>query len=460
MATLKEKVGYGFGDMSSSMFWKIFSYYLPFFYSNIFGLTLADAGLLMLITRIWDAVSDPMMGVIADRTKTRWGRYRPYLLWIAAPFAIAGILLFTTPEWSYSGKLIWAYATYILMMTVYTGINVPYGAMLGVMTDDSNTKTVFSSYRMFFAYGGSFIALGAWEPLCNMFKSMGYGQADSWQYSMIIIACICLCGFLLCFSMTREHVQNVSGESLGKDVKSLLTNSPWWILNGIALLSNFFNTVRGATAAYYFKDCVSTNAFLDFGIFNIVLYAGLFLMIGEVCNMLGVALAVPFSTRLGKKTTYYLALVCLVLFSVLFFFVPDTMTGWWLMMLFQILISICTGIISPLIWSMYADVADYAEHKDGTASTGLIFSSGSMAQKFGGAFAGWAVMALLAAFGYNTAENAVQTPEALNGLKYLMSFIPAGIALLSILVIFIYPLNYSRMQKITADLKERRKETH
>ena len=176
--------------------------------------------------------------------------------------------------------------------------------------------------------------------------------------------------------------------------------------------------------------------------------------------MLGVALAVPFSTRLGKKTTYYLALVCLVLFSVLFFFVPDTVTGWWLMMLFQILISICTGIISPLIWSMYADVADYAEHKDGTASTGLIFSSGSMAQKFGGAFAGWAVMALLAAFGYNTAENAVQTPEALNGLKYLMSFIPAGIALLSILVIFIYPLNYSRMQKITADLKERRKETH
>ncbi len=164
MATLKEKVGYGFGDMSSSMFWKIFSYYLPFFYSNIFGLTLADAGLLMLITRIWDAVSDPMMGVIADRTKTRWGRYRPYLLWIAAPFAIAGILLFTTPEWSYTGKLIWAYATYILMMTVYTDINVPYGAMLGVMTDDSNTKTVFSSYRMFFAYGGSFIALGAWEP--------------------------------------------------------------------------------------------------------------------------------------------------------------------------------------------------------------------------------------------------------------------------------------------------------
>ena len=168
MASLKEKIGYGFGDMSSSMFWKIFSYYLPIFYADIFGLSLGATGMLMLVTRIWDTVSDPMMGAIADRTNTRWGKYRPYLLWIAAPFAIAGCLLFTTPSWGESGKLIWAYATYILMMTVYTGINVPYGSMLGVMTDDSEEKTVFSSYRMFFAYAGSFIALGCWEPLVNM----------------------------------------------------------------------------------------------------------------------------------------------------------------------------------------------------------------------------------------------------------------------------------------------------
>lgn len=457
MATLKEKIGYGFGDMSSSMFWKIFSYYLPFFYSNVFGLSLADAGMLMLITRIWDAVSDPMMGVIADRTHTRWGKYRPYLLWMAVPFAVAGILLFTTPDASPTGKLVWAYVTYILMMTVYTGINVPYGAMLGVMTDDSDTKTVFSSYRMFFAYAGSFIALGAWEPLCNAFGSLGYGPNASWQYAMIVIACFCLVGFLLCFGMTREHVRSVTAKSVGKDMKSLVHNSPWWILNGAALLSNSFNTVRGATAAYFFKDYISTNAFLDFGAFNLVLYAGLFLMVGEVCNMLGVALAVPFSMKLGKKSTYVCSLVCLVVFSVVFFFLPNNTAGWWLMMLFQIVISIFTGIISPLVWSMYADVADYAEHKDGTASTGLIFSSGSMAQKFGGALAGWAVMALLAAFGYNTAEDAVQTPEALDGLKYLMSFIPAAIAALSILMLFVYPLNKHRMEAINAELKLRRK---
>ena len=173
--------------------------------------------------------------------------------------------------------------------------------------------------------------------------------------------------------------------------------------------------------------------------------------------MVGVALTVPLSLRFGKKSTYVLSLVCLVVFSVLFFFVPNNAAGWWLMMIFQILISICTGIISPLVWSMYADVADYAEHKDGTSSTGLIFSSGSMAQKFGGAFAGWAVMALLAWFGYNTAQDAVQTPEALNGLRYLMSFIPAAIAAVSIVVLFIYPLNKSRMEAINAELKERRK---
>ena len=164
--TLKEKIGYGFGDMASSMFWKLFSYFLPFFYSNVFGLGLGDAAILMLVTRIWDAVSDPMMGIIADRTQTRWGKYRPYLLFFAVPFAVAGVLLFTTPD---NGKVFWAYMTYILMMTVYTGINVPYGAMLNTMTTDSDQKSVLSSYRMFFAYAGSFIALFAWEPLCNMF---------------------------------------------------------------------------------------------------------------------------------------------------------------------------------------------------------------------------------------------------------------------------------------------------
>lgn len=458
MASLKEKIGYGFGDMSSSMFWKIFSYYLPFFYSNVFGLSFSDAALLLLVTRIWDAVSDPMMGLIADRTRTRWGKYRPYLLWMAAPFSICGILLFTTPDFDYAGKLIWAYVTYILMMTVYTGINVPYGSMLGVMTDDSDEKTVFSSFRMFFAYGGSFIALSAWQPLCDLFQShMGVSVATSWQFSMTAIAIACFILFICCFAMTRERIKTISTVSIGADFKALLSNAPWWLLIGAALSSNLFNTVRGSAVAYFFADIIGPDmSLVAFGI-KILFYAGLFLSIGEVANMVGVALTVPITHLLGKKTTYIFTNVELVVLSVGFFFVPCTPGGYWTMLILQILISICTGILSPLVWSMYADVSDYAELKYKTASTGLIFSSSSMAQKFGSAFGGAAVMWLLGGMGYiaatPTMPNPVQTPEAIRCLRWLMSFIPAGVALFAIVVVYFYPLTTKKIKEINDELK-------
>ena len=449
--TFREKVGYGFGDMSSSMFWKIFSYYLPFFYSNIFGLTLDQVGLLLVVTRIWDAVSDPMMGILADRTETKWGKYRPYLLIMAVPFALSGIFLFTTPDAPPTMKLVWAYVTYIMMMTVYTGINVPYGAMLGVMTDDSGSKTVLSSYRMFFAYGGSFIALFCWEPLCNALG--GYGTPSGWQHAMFVIAALCLVLFLLCFRMTKEKVKPEAAGSVGKDFKSLLRNAPWWLLVGAALCSNLFNTVRGSTIAYFFNDVISQDAHLNLGPLSFVFYAGLFLSIGEVCNMVGVALAVPFTKALGKKTTYVISLIALIVLSISFFYVP--VTAYWMMLVLQVVISIFTGIISPLVWSMYADVADFAEDREGSSSTGLIFSSGSMAQKFGGAFGGAAVMWMLAGFGYNP-DAAVQTASAVNGLKILMSWIPAAVAALSLIVMFFYPLTTRKMEEIQNSLSLKR----
>ncbi|MBQ9656511.1 MAG: MFS transporter [Prevotella sp.] len=455
---LIEKIGYGFGDMSSSMFWKIFSYYLPFFYSNIFGLSLVDAGVLVLVTRIWDAVSDPMMGVISDRTQTRWGKYRPYLLWVAPFFSICGILLFTTPDLSYGGKLIWAYVTYILMMTVYTGINVPYGAMLGVMTDDSNEKTVFSSFRMFFAYGGSFISLFLWEPLTNLMG--GYNTPGGWFWAMVFIAAACFVMFILCFTLTREHLKTVSTVSVGSDFKALLSNKPWWLLIGAALCFNLFNTVRGATVAYFFQDIIGSNVSLVFFGLMFAFYAGLFLGVGEVSNMVGVASCVPISNRFGKKTTFILVNASLVVLSVLFYFIPCTPTGYWLMLVFQVLISILTGIMSPLVWSMYADVSDYAELEFKTASTGLIFSSSSMAQKFGGAIGGAAVLWLLSGFGYVTdpvilARGPVVQPEAaLECLRWLMSFVPACVALLSMCIVWFYPLTTERIAEINSKLKK------
>ena len=454
MARLREKIGYGMGDMSSSMFWKIFSYYLPIFYSDIFQLTLAQTATLMFVTRFWDTVSDPMMGVVADRTETRWGKYRPYLLWFAAPFAIAGVLLFTTPDWDNQGRLIYAYITYILMMTVYTGINVPYASMLGVMTADSQEKTVFSSYRMFFAYGGSFIALFAWEPLVNLFSSsFSLSTPDSWQGAMIVIAIVCFCLFIGSFLLTREHVKVKGGAGLGNDFKHLLKNAPWWIITAGALCTNLFNTVRGATVAYYFKYYIGENAHISLGTLEFLFFAGLFLAVGEVCNMVGVVSAVPLSKRFGKKTTFIVSALAMAVLSVLFFYVPVSNGGFMTMLLLQILISLFTGIVSPLVWSMYADVADYSTVQNGTSSTALIFSSGSMAQKFGGAIAGSAVLLLFDAFGL-VPNAASQTDTALLGMRLTMSYIPAAIAIIMALVIWIYPLTTSRMQAITNELKE------
>ncbi len=465
MASLKEKIGYGFGDMSSSMFWKIFSYYLPFFYSNVFGLSLADGALLLLISKLWDAVSDPIMGIIADRTSTKWGRYRPYLLWVAVPFAIAGILTFSTPDFSYTGKLIYAYVTYILMMTIYTAINVPYGAMLGVMTDKPEEKTVFSSFRMFFAYAGSFIAIAIFEPLCCCFNKATpdmdaaarlHSEQTSWQLAMIVIGAICAIIFVLCFLWTRERVVNNNQEdrSVLKDVKALGCNGPWWILLLVAISALLFNSIRGGAAAYFFQNYVGDNNIL--WITNegneIRLTTGVYLAVGEIANMIGVILAVPISSFIGKKYTYMFAMSMAAILSIVFFYASES----WLYLSLQIFISIMAGMTFPLLWSMYADVADYSELKNGRSSTGLIFSSSTMAQKFGGAFGSALILWLLSYYGYNTALNSVQNNGALFGLNMLMSWLPGLSCLIAVVALSFYPLSDKKMKDITEQLKKRR----
>lgn len=459
MASLKEKIGYGLGDMSSSMFWKVFSAYLPFFYSNVFGLSLEATATLMLVARIWDAISDPMMGVLADRTHTRWGKYRPYLLWMSLPFAVAGCLLFTTPSDSEAVKTIWAYSTYLLMMTVYTAINVPYGSMLGVMTADSDEKTMFSSYRMFFAYGGSFIVLAAWEPLVRYFNDLQQlpltsPDPNSWQWAMIVVSSICLLLFLLTFALTREHLHPTPSQSVMSDFKALLRNRPWWLLLGGVISFNFLNAIRYTVIPYYFSSMVSQEAQLSFFSWDVLFYAGLFFSVGEISNMAGVALAAPLAHHMSKKTTFLLSLIGIIIVSVAFYFVPTT--AYWSMLALQVLFCLFTGIISPLLWSMYADISDYAELEFKTSSTGLIFSSSSMAQKFGAAFGASGVAALLAWVGYNTSTGAQQSAEALEGLRQLMSFAPALIALISFAFIALYPLGRKRMAIINSRLAKER----
>ncbi|MBP5689650.1 MAG: MFS transporter [Bacteroidales bacterium] len=472
-ARLFEKIGYGFGDFASSMFWKIFSYYLPIFYSDVFGLKPAHAATLLLVTKLYDAISDPLMGIIADRTDTKWGKYRPYLLWIAIPFALIGVFSFYVPESTYTVKHVYAYVMYILMMTVYTAINVPYGAMLGVVTADSREKSVFSSFRMFFAYIGSFVAMGIFwifekmvigQPIVRdgvakldesgnavLAKGVGDASPGQWTMTVAIVASLCAILFILSFLMTREHVKvekkAEAKSSIGSDLKALVSNGPWWLLLGAAIGQLLCGSIRGGVATYYFANILGTNIFLT---------CAVYLTIGEIGQMVGVAFAVPFSEKFGKRNTFIGSLVAVIVFSSLIWFIPvGTSAGLWMLIALQVLVSLAFGVAAPLTWSMFADVADYSELKNGSASTGLIFSSSSMAQKFGGAIGGWLLLTILGVFGYNK-DLAVQAPETLTAIKALMSYIPAIGAVISIGFLSFYPLTPKRMKGIQAELAARR----
>lgn len=458
MIKLTEKIGYGFGDMASSMFWKLFGAYLMIFYTDVFGLPAAAVGTMFLITRIWDSAFDPIVGVVADRTHSRWGKFRPYLLWLAVPFGLIGVLTFFTPDWGPTAKLVYAYVTYSLMMMVYSAINVPYASLLGVMSPDPKERNTLSTFRMMFAYIGSFIALLLFMPLVNFFsggsKEAGEQQMG-WTLAVVVIAVMCVVLFLGCFAWTRERVKPIKTEQnpLKDDLKDLFHNRPWWILLGAGVAALVFNSIRDGATVYYFKYFVVEEEYTSVSLFGVsFVLSGLYLAVGQAANIVGVIAAAPVSNRIGKRNTYMWAMIIATVLSVIFYwFDKDDLV---LIFVFQVLISICAGSIFPLLWSMYADCADYSELKTGNRATGLIFSSSSMSQKFGWAIGtavtGW----LLAFFGFQA--NAVQSEEAISGIKMFLSFLPAVGTVLSVIFISLYPLTEKKMKEITAELEVRR----
>lgn len=456
MIKFKEKVGYGFGDMASSMFWKIFGMYMMFFYTDVFGLAPAAVGTMFLVTRVWDSLIDPVVGVMADRTNSRWGKFRPYILFGAVPFAVIGVLTFVTPDFSDSGKLIYAYATYTLMMMTYSAVNVPYASLLGVISPDPKDRNVLSSYRMFFAYAGSFIALLLVEPLVGLFTDMGDAPSPQrgWTLTVAVIAVMCALLFFLCFKWTKERVKPIAENKnpVTTDLKDLARNYPWWILLGAGVAALVFNSIRDGATIYYFKYYILDTGAVNVGGGLVLTWSTLYLVLGQAANMLGVALAGPVSNRIGKKTTYIGAMAIATVLSVIFYnFAPDQLG---LIFTFQVLISICAGSIFPMLWSMYADIADYSEWKTGRRATGLIFSSSSMSQKLGWAF-GTAVSGWLLGY-YGFEANAAQGDNTIHGIRMLLSYLPAIGTALSVLFISFYPLSEKRVTQITTELEARR----
>ena len=439
---LREKIGYGLGDTASSMLWKLFSVYLMFFYTDICGIDAWVVGVLFLVTRIWDSLLDPVVGLLCDRTSSRWGTFRPWLLWGALPFGALGVLTFYMPEWGAGGKVVYATVTYSLMMIVYSSVNVPYAALLGVMSADPHERTVLAAFRMTFAAVGSMAVVLAVEALVKAFRPWA-GPSGSWTAAVAVVAGVAVVLFFVTFSTTRERVRPVRTERhpVLVSLRDLLHNRPWLILAGAAVCLQVFNAFRESGTIYFFKYCVAGETVGTVSFAGVALTgSALFLAVGQLFNIAGIVL-IPFAAdRFGRRRTLVGALLLTAVFSFAFYFVRQG--GYSVLLLAQALISQSVGGVLPLLWAMSADTADYAERRSGRRDTGLIFSSYSMAQKMGWAVGSAATAWILSLAGFEA--NAVQSPAALTVIGCLQSVFPALAALGTCAFMLFYPLADAR----------------
>ncbi len=445
MASLKEKIAYALGDAAAGgITWKVMSIAFPLFFTNVFGLTVADAATLMLVARLFDVVTDPLMGSLADRTRSRWGTYRPWLIFGAIPLGLVFALLLYTPDFGPVGKRIWAYGLYLLMMAVYTAVNVPYGSLLGVMTDNDHEKNQFSSFRMVGAYAMGFITLLSFPYLQKLI-----GGTEAHQYAVIgaVLGGLAALMTLLCGLLTKERLQPVRAEKFSfKPFANLVRNKPWICLTLAGIFSNFFNGFRYAVAGYLLTYCLGGEVTMG----SLIINYTVFMTFGEVTCMVFGGLSPLFTRMVGsKKKAFSIAALICAASSVAFFFIPRDASYIWLMIVNVIITSIGIGFYSPLLWSMYADVADYSTKTYGTSSTGLIFSSGTMAQKLGSAVSGALVALLLGMAGFISGSDPVSGEAVVtitnevgvsNMVWALFSLFPAAIALLMLLCVRIYPI--------------------
>ena len=407
-----EKFGYGLGDTASNFVWALMMNFIMFYYTDIFGITAAAAGTMLLFARSTDGVVDFFIGAIADRTTSKWGRFRPYLVWLSVPLAVVFILAFTTPGLSPAGKIIWAWLTYNLLMLLYSAINIPYGALSGVMTDDPLERTSLNSYRMALAQVGGIIANSSFMVLIAKFG--GGNQHLGAQRTVMLFSAAAILRFLVSFFTTQERIHPAAGQKtkLTQDLKMLLLNRHWITMFVTGIVNITFAVVRGTAGIYYLKSYLHWDGSR----------IGAYFLVGGAAMIAG-AMMTRFAVKaVGKKTAFITSLVLVALTAIPFYWIQPEQTG--LVFLFQALGMICSGINATLFWVLVADTADFQEWKYKVRTTGVVFSATTCAQKagmgIGAAFAGF----LISYFGY--VPNAVQSPAALNGIRLLNSLIPAG----------------------------------
>ncbi|NHZ41934.1 MFS transporter [Massilia sp. CCM 8693] len=438
---LREKISYGLADMGFNFYWANIATFLMMFYTDVYGISAAAAASMMFVIKIVNAFTDPLIGAVADRTSTRFGKFRPYLVWMALPLAGAGVLTYTTPHLGADGKLAWAYGTYLLMMVCYTCINIPYNALSGVMSAEPQERSTINGLRFIFAFAGSMLVTAATPAMVGWLG--GGDEQRGWQLTMLAWGVLASLLFAATFFNTRERIAPPPRQQtrVRDDLRDLAGNRPWMVLFFLALIIMVSITLRTTTAAYYFKYVVVRPELL-----------ASFLPAYMAAAAAGAALT-PVMTRFVDKKTLMMVLMSLTaLLSAAFFFVgPEQITA---MYALQIALGLVLGPKSPLAFSMYADTADYNEWRNGRRATAMTFAAATFSQKLGTALAVAVIGMVFTQLGY--VPNAAQSSGSQAGIVWLMSIIPAVFALLAVAVMFFYNLDSGKLRQIQADLSARK----
>ena len=523
---LKEKIGYALGDGAANIAWRGVATFLFIFYTDVYGINPAAVGLLMLIARFSDGIVDIIMGIICDRTNSRYGRFRPWILWTAIPLGITLSLLFTTPNLGPTGKIVYAYATYLTFFIIYTANNIPYGALMAVMTGDDKERTSLGSYRMVGAFTGGMIVQGIllflvanfgninpsiaidkleakkYEVTVStnkdvknvhiktkagvaLFSRVNAGTTDpadaptqgrsfsmeadkkytflvtgeedlapkkitiidqkkGYSNSIYILSVVLSVLMILTFASTKERVQPPKEQktNLGKDLKDLIRNRPWLVLLVIGMLFNVYNSIKQGIVVIYFSHYLHNQ-----------LLAASYMIGLMLASIAGAMITSPLGKRFGKRNLFIYALIFSGFVNALLVFCgPEHIKS---IFTIGIISEFGAAIFPTLFFAMLGDAADYSEFKNGRRATGLVYSAGSFATKFGGGIAGAIIGLVLASFHYN-GQDEVAIQGAIPGIIMLMSWIPTIIALIAAGLMTLYPLNQKKMNEITIELNDRR----
>jgi GPH family glycoside/pentoside/hexuronide:cation symporter len=451
-----EKFGYALGDFASNLFWMPFVLFGNFFYTDVFGISATAVGYMLLITRIWDTVIDPMVGLISDRTRPRpgLGRYRPYLYWFALPFALVSSIAFFTPNLGPFAKIVYAWVTYTAFCVTYSFINVPYSALMSVMSREPGERSSTSFFRMI---GAQVAGLIVSSSLMLLVAKLGGGSSQPQQQRgffivMTIFAVAAMICFLFTGKMTRERIVAEPKEgNVAKELKDIVGCGAWWLLFFVSFFTIAAFTLRFGVAAYYFKYYADPVAVERWGLFQGGAVSAFFTF-GTISSLLGVVVFSFFAKTIDKKKMYYILIISSGLLSTYFYYIPNTNIT--TIIATQALFSFLTGPTGAVLFAMYTDISAYLRHRGANASDGLVMSAGSFAQKFGWAIGGSITSILLGLAGY--VANQEQSEGVKQIMRFMMSWAPMITCFLGAFFMMLYPLNAARMKIITQELAERR----